>query len=159
MTAIESVDREASPGNARRAATIPERPAARLLLVDDDRDTLQVMALALEGIWENARIETALDGEEAVLKLSRMNPDLIVTDLNMPEMGGLGVCLAAKLRWGRQGAKVLVITGSRDRHASKRAFEAGADEYMTKPFTPADLRRAAIRLLEQGLLRQSENEA
>ena len=157
MSAIESVDREVSRSGARRAATIPER-TARLLLVDDDRDTLQVMALALEGIWENARIETALDGEEAVLKLSRLNPDLIVTDLNMPEMGGLEVCLASKLRWGLHHAKVLVITGSRDRNACKRAFEAGADDYMTKPFTPADLRRAAISLLDPALLRQPKNE-
>ncbi len=129
-----------------------ERNRTELLLVDDDPDTLQAMAFALDGMWKDMRIETAQNGEEACRKLAHMRPDLIITDLNMPDVDGLRLCRAVREDRNLNHAKVLVVTGRSDRHANARAFEEGADEYMVKPVAPSELRRAAIRLLGLGLL-------
>lgn len=154
MNEFETFNREISHLAGRRAAAMPETSfsGTELLLIDDDPDFLQVMAFALDGLWAETRIEMAKNGEEAMRKLEHMHPDLVITDLNMRAMNGLEVCRAVKRSRGLAHAKVLMITALRDPQIGELAFDEGVDEFMRKPFTPADLRRSAVRLLGLGLL-------
>lgn len=161
MSELERFDRTMSRRAARRAAAFPENSdsGTELLLVDDDPDMLRAMVFTLQGLWKDMRIETARDGEEAMSKLSRIHPDLVIADLNMHEINGLEVCRAVKRSRGLSHAKVLMITAQQDPEVNWQAFEDGADEFMTKPFSPADLRRSAVRLLGLGLLSRQQGSA
>lgn len=133
----------------RRKLPIPEglRDGPRLLLVDDDPALLLMLVDSLEGLWEKASIGTARDGRRGLEKLMEQRPDLLVTDIEMPGLSGIELC-----RWARQDpelihTKILAITGRHGAEYSRDALDSGADEYITKPFSPDELRQAAVRLL------------
>ena len=116
--------------------------AARLLVVDDEqavRDALR-RALRLEGY----DVELAADGEEALVALAREEPDAVVLDVLMPGVDGLGVC-----RWLRErGSRVPVLMlTARDAVDDRVAgLDAGADDYVVKPFALEEL-LARVRAL------------
>src|SRR5437870_1192012 len=135
--------REPLPGNPRRQAGFPSAPGMAtirdmgILVVDDDqavRDSLR-RALALQGY----DVELAGDGEEALFKL-RANPhatDLLVVDVLMPRLDGLE--LTRRLRSDGSELPILMLT-ARDQVADRvRGLEAGADDYLIKPFALEEL--------------------
>lgn len=115
---------------------------AKILFVDDDMDFLQVMCNYL--ILEMHSVDTARDGREALelLKLSRY--DIVILDLNLPRVDGLAVCREYRSEGG--SARVMMLTGRTDINDKVRGFDAGADDYLTKPFDSREL-SARIRAL------------
>ena len=109
-----------------------------VLAVDDNRADLELLAIAFELNGVEARIEHAIDGEQAVQRLEQMAaagrcPDLILLDLNMPRKSGLEVLGYIKSRSLCQRAQVVIFTTS-DRPADRdRARDLGADAFYTKP--------------------------
>ena len=96
------------------------------------------------------RILSAMDGEEA-LKLARANsPDIILLDIHLPRLNGYEVCKSVKSDSTMSDTKVVMLSGMAQNHNRQKAQEAGADGYITKPFT-------SIELLEnvEGLLRSN----
>lgn len=119
----------------------------KVLLVEDDPDMLLVMVEALEGLSGKISVGTAADGRRGLKKFMDFRPDLIVTDIQMPGFSGMELC-----RWICQNkeiypVKILAITGQPGEKSRQGALESGADEYLTKPFTPEELRQVVLRLL------------
>jgi DNA-binding response OmpR family regulator len=122
--------------------TYAERMGDRILVVDDDPSVLRMLVRTLGA--EGNEVEAAPDGGAALLAVERRAPDAVVLDVAMPGMDGLAVC--RRLRERGLTAPVLLLT-ARDAVADRVAgLEAGADDYLVKPFAVEELlaRLAAI---------------
>lgn len=111
----------------------------RALVVDDSRAIRCIIGRTLRelgfDLWE------AGDGEEAHDRLAEVGRvDLILLDWHMPELDGFDFLLAVRSRPDCRGTVIMVITTETERHQMQRALEAGADEYVMKPFTGEVLR-------------------
>ena len=115
------------------------------VLIADDH---QLFAEALQAILaRDGRIEVtgqAHDGYEAVLRARELRPDVILMDISMPLMDGFEA--TRRIRAEREGARVLMLTGSNSRQDVDRARRAGADGYITKDRIAAELIDAIIEL-------------
>ncbi len=106
----------------------------RILVVDDETSVREVLTRYLER--EGYSVEVAADGPGALLAAAAAQPDLIVLDLMLPGLDGLEVC--RRLR--AQSAVPIIMLTARDEEADKvMGFTTGADDYLTKPFSPAEL--------------------
>ncbi len=125
----------------------------RVLLVDDDPHIRQLLAFAFGKA--GFAVEEAGDGEAALLATARQAPDLVVLDINMPRMDGLEVC--RRLR-ATSEIPVLFLSSRDDEFDRVLGIELGADDYVTKPFSPREvvaranaiLRRTAPRPAQTG---------
>jgi DNA-binding response OmpR family regulator len=106
-----------------------------VLVVDDDRKTVDLVKLYLEHAGYSVRV--AHDGRQAIQVARAGRPDLVVLDLMLPQLDGLDVCHALFEEFGR--LPVIMLT-ARTTEADKLAgLETGADDYVTKPFSPREL--------------------
>ena len=111
--------------------------------MDDDPDILDVLEITLSE--DNYDITKAMDGEEA-LKIIRSKPiDLVLLDHNMPKMTGREVCMEIKKDILLRHIPILMVTGKGEVHDRVCGLEAGADDYIVKPFEPKEL-QARIRM-------------
>ncbi|MGR4010346.1 MtrAB system response regulator MtrA [Leucobacter sp. 1207-22] len=117
---------------------------ARILVVDDDRALSEMLSMVLQG--EGFAIEHAYDGTEAVETFRKVRPDLVLLDLMLPGMDGIEVCEVIR---EDSGVPVIMLTARTDTRDVVRGLEAGADDYVVKPFNPAELvARIKARLRE-----------
>lgn len=110
-----------------------------ILVVDDEEDTVELARMVLE--YENYDVFSASNGSEAIdfLTTNEIKPDLILLDVLMPKIDGLEVCRWIKSQPNLKKIPVLLFTakvGKKDRIAGE---EAGADDYINKPFSADDL--------------------
>ena len=124
----------------RAAATGP-----RILIVDDDRRILELLEIAFTA--HGFRVLTAPDGEEATKLTLAERPDLVVLDVRLPKKSGLEVC-----EWLRKDpddplVPILMLSAVTDTETRLQAFTRGADDYLTKPFSPKELIARVKRLL------------
>ncbi|TSB48031.1 response regulator transcription factor [Alkalicoccobacillus porphyridii] len=131
----------------------------RLLVVDDEESIVTLLQFNLE--QAGYEVETASDGAQG-LELARQNKyDLIVLDLMLPEMDGIDVC--KQLRLSKVHTPILMLTAKDDEFDKVLGLELGADDYMTKPFSPrevvARVRAILRRAAQTGLSAQSPEEA
>jgi two-component system KDP operon response regulator KdpE len=114
-----------------------------ILLIDDEPQIRRVLRTSLGS--KGARVLDAASGEEGIEMLRRETVDLILLDLNMPGMGGLAACRAIRSGWDMP----IVVVSVRDSdHDKVEALDAGADDYVSKPFSFDELMarmRAALR--------------
>lgn len=125
---------------------MPEHNTPKVLIVDDDPTSIQVLAKAL---GEGYRCEFALSGTAALTRLTTGDPpDLLLLDLMMPEMDGYQVCHRLRSELHIQDLPVICVTACNDPDSETRALEAGASDFITKPVNPRVLRlRAGFQLL------------
>jgi DNA-binding response OmpR family regulator len=120
----------------------------KILVVDDKQELRSLLKSYLE--QEGFEIATAGDGREALFAARREKPDLIILDLMMPEMGGYEFMHA----FSREaGTPVIILTAKLDEQDKVLGLELGADDYVTKPFSPRELTarvRAVLRRMEKG---------
>ena len=108
--------------------------AGRILVVDDEPQIRRVMRTSLTGV--GYEVDDAKSGEEALEKVREFRPDLVLLDINMPGMGGLAACRAIR---SDPNVAIIMLT-VRNTEASKvEALDAGADDYVTKPFSTPEL--------------------
>ena len=115
----------------------------RILIVDDERTVAQSIRLALAG--EDVEVDVVLSGEDALDRTKGTDYDLILCDLMMPGLSGLD--LLKSLRGNRPKTPVIMITGYPTVRTAEESVKMGAFAYLTKPFTPAEIRTAAARAL------------
>jgi two-component system KDP operon response regulator KdpE len=117
--------------------------AGRILVVDDEPQIRRVMRMTLTAA--GYEIDDAKTGEEALLKVRDFRPDLVLLDINMPGMGGVAACKAIRA----DTSIAIVMLTVRNSEADKvEALDAGADDFITKPFSTPELLariRAALR--------------
>jgi DNA-binding response OmpR family regulator len=106
-----------------------------ILVADDDDDVRELVVFRLERA--GYRVLTASDGEQAVALALERRPDLCLLDVMMPGLDGYEV--TRRLRAGGLGEPVLLLTASVQEAAVAEGLEAGADDYLKKPFAPQDL--------------------
>jgi two-component system KDP operon response regulator KdpE len=119
--------------------------AGRILIVDDEPQIRRIMRTTLIGA--NYEVDDAKTGEEALEKVREFRPDLVLLDINMPGMGGLAACRAIRSDTSIAVIMLTVRDAEKDKVA---ALDAGADDYVTKPFSTPELLariRAALRRL------------
>lgn len=114
-----------------------EREPARILAVEDERDIAALVAyhLAREGY----RVRTAESGQEALQAMSTERPDLVVLDLMLPGFSGYEVLSEMRRRPELSDVPVIILTARRDEADRIKGLELGADDYLTKPFSPREL--------------------
>jgi two-component system KDP operon response regulator KdpE len=117
--------------------------SGRILVVDDDPQIRRVMRVTLTG--HGYEVDDVTSGEAALEKLRDQRLDLVLLDMSMPGMGGLETCRAIRA----QSEIAIIVLTVRDSESDKvDALDAGADDYVTKPYNPPELLariRAAIR--------------
>jgi two-component system, OmpR family, alkaline phosphatase synthesis response regulator PhoP len=107
----------------------------KVLVVDDEKSILTLIEYNLQ--QAGFEVITAMDGEEAKNIALQENPDLIVLDLMLPKMDGLEVC--KQLRQQKNFTPILMLTAKDDEFDKVLGLELGADDYMTKPFSPREV--------------------
>ncbi len=130
---------DARPGPAAPASAETERrkTAARILVVEDEAEIAALIAYQLAR--EGYRVETALNGAAALDALHRDLPDLLVLDRMLPGVSGDDVLKAVRGDDATHTVPVLILTARRDRVDRIEGLEMGADDYLTKPFSPREL--------------------
>ncbi|MCT8137404.1 response regulator transcription factor [Anaerobacillus sp. CMMVII] len=107
----------------------------KLLVVDDEESIVTLLQFNLEKA--GYEVETAMDGKTAYDKAKELTFDLIILDLMIPEMDGLEVC--KQLRQNKISTPILMLTAKDDEFDKVLGLELGADDYMTKPFSPREV--------------------
>ena len=120
-------------------------PPGRIVVVDDDPTVADVVGRYL--VRDGHTVECVHDGYEALRRVAEEPPDLVVLDLMLPGMDGLEVCRRLRAKWP---IPVVMLTALGDETDRLVGFETGADDYVTKPFSPREL---ALRV--RSVLRRS----
>ncbi len=121
----------ASLGPSQAAADAPE-----VLIVEDNRDMRELLAFV---VGQEFRLRTARNGREGLAAVHERAPDLVLTDVMMPEMSGTELCRAIKQDPELVGLPVVLVTSKAEREMKIEGLEGGADDYVTKPFHPREL--------------------
>ena len=119
---------------------------ANLLVVDDSKVMREMIVACLRGI-PTLQFEQASSGLEAIERLSLEPYDLVVLDLNMPDIGGYEVLEFIRSQGQLRDVPILVVTSRGDPASRDRSLAAGASRFMTKPFTPDQIQAEAGALL------------
>jgi diguanylate cyclase (GGDEF)-like protein len=112
-----------------------ENAKRRILAVDDDPDSLSLVTKALE--WEGYKVESAHSGEEALRKITKWEPNLVLLDVNMPGINGLQTL--EFLRGSPDYISTIFVSGSSNTEDVVKGLDAGADDYICKPYNPIEL--------------------
>lgn len=118
--------------------------ALTVLTVDDSRTMRDMLKHSL--VAAGFRVLQAEDGIDGLEVLKTENPDVVVTDINMPRLDGFGFIEAVRRDSGRRGMPVLVLTTEADAEKKSRAKAAGATGWIVKPFDPVKLVDAIRRV-------------
>ena len=106
----------------------------KILLVDDEKDILEIVGYNLA--QEGYQISTASNGKEAVIKAKKELPQLIILDVMMPEMDGIEACENIRKIPELQDTIITFLTARSEDYSQVAGFDAGADDYITKPIKP-----------------------
>lgn len=137
-----------------RRAAVPD-PRRHLLVIDDDPSLLDVLAMALED--EGFAVSCARDGKTGMAHIQEDAPDLVVCDVNMPELDGFSLC--RRLREAGNHVPLIMLT-SRDNEVDEAlGLELGADDYVAKPFSTRILVARIRSLLRREALRADTSDA
>ncbi len=105
-----------------------------ILVVDDEKEILELIQFNLE--QNNFKVTTVKTGEAALKKARNLEPDLIVLDLMLPGIDGLDVCRILKSDKETEDISVIMLTAKGSEEDIVKGLELGADDYLTKPFSP-----------------------
>ena len=109
----------------------------RILVVDDDPDMRDLLTFTLKKA--GYAVGTAVDGVDALKKACSISPDLILLDLMMPELDGFAVCEILRDDPSTASVPIIMLTAASGELSRFAGLDAGADEYVTKPFSPKHL--------------------
>ncbi|MEK7336353.1 MAG: response regulator transcription factor [Nitrospirota bacterium] len=128
--------------------------AKKVLIVEDEKDILQLVKLYLEK--EGYRTVTASTGSEGLAQVRTEKPDLVVLDLMLPEIDGLEICKRLRSAPDTAMLPIIMLTAKAEESDTIIGLELGADDYVTKPFSPKTL-VARVKALFRRLERKPED--
>jgi two-component system phosphate regulon response regulator PhoB len=108
-----------------------------ILLVEDDVNLVELIRYNLEA--DDYGVRVAMDGEEALLCIKEQLPDLVLLDWMLPHVSGIEVCRQIRANADTASLPVIMITARSEEDDQVRGLETGADDYITKPFSPRQL--------------------
>jgi len=117
---------------------------SQILIVEDEPALVAMLRYNLEK--EGYRVEEAADGEEGLLKLEEAQPDLVLLDWMLPRLSGIEVCRRIRRQPETRDLPVIMLTARGEEADRVRGLDTGADDFVTKPFSPSEL-MARIRAL------------
>jgi DNA-binding response OmpR family regulator len=124
-----------------------DREAPLVLVADDEDDIRSLVSFRLKRA--GYEVITAADGEEALLLATTRLPDLVVLDMMMPKATGLEVTRSMREQSTTKDIPIILLTARAQEADVARGFDAGADDYVKKPFSPQDLQARVQALLER----------
>ena len=116
-----------------------------ILVVDDDPLIRRLIATTLEDVAGYELVEAG-DGLEAIERAHETEPEIVFLDIDMPHLDGIATCTELRNSPETSDATIVILTAATDDRAERRAGEAGADLFLTKPFSPLDLLRLVDRI-------------
>jgi CheY-like chemotaxis protein len=119
-----------------------------VLVVDDDPFIRKLIATTLEDVAE-FELHEAADGLEALEVAERERPTLVFLDVDMPRLDGIAACRQLRENPATSETTIVMLTAAHGDNVERSAEEAGADLFLTKPFSPLDLLRLVDRLSDQ----------
>jgi CheY-like chemotaxis protein len=128
--------------------------AEKILVVDDDVDSLKLIGLMLQR--QGYEVIAANTGGQALTKAEIEVPNLIILDVMMPDMNGLEVCKRLRQNTATQKIPIIMFTAKTLIDDKVKGFEAGADDYLTKPTHPAELASRVKAILARSAARQAQ---
>ena len=108
----------------------------KILVIDDDPDVAEVVSIAFELRWPDVMIMTSPAGTRGIEMVRTESPDVVVLDIGLPDIDGLQVCREIR-RFSE--VPILMLTVRSTPNDIAQGFEAGANDYVTKPFNPVEL--------------------
>jgi two-component system alkaline phosphatase synthesis response regulator PhoP len=133
---------------------MPRKPEFRILAVDDEESILELLKYNLEKAGYEVR--TATNGEAAVDLAKRFRPNLVLLDIMMPKMDGVETCRLLRTIPELDGIFIVFLTARSEEYSEVAAFEAGADDYITKPIKPRALLSRIAALSRRGVKSKSQ---
>ncbi|MGZ5022969.1 MAG: response regulator [Chthoniobacterales bacterium] len=126
-----------------------EAPSNRILIIEDEPDVVDMLALNLRKA-ENFTVSTATDGATGLRKAREELPALIILDLMLPKMSGLEVCKVLKSDVATKHIPIIMLTAKAEEIDRIIGLEFGADDYVTKPFSPREIVLRVKAILRRG---------
>lgn len=120
----------------------------RILVVDDEPEAVELVEFNLK--QAGYAVVTAADGSEALKKARTQTPDLIVLDVMLPEMDGFEICKTLRLESATARVPIIMLTAKAAEIDRVLGLELGADDYLTKPFSPRELLLRVKKILARG---------
>ncbi|OFW40311.1 MAG: hypothetical protein A3J29_12465 [Acidobacteria bacterium RIFCSPLOWO2_12_FULL_67_14b] len=137
------------PPRPRPVGVAHRTDKTRVLVVEDEKDIAGLVKHTLERGGDTI-VEVAASGDQALRAASEQPPDLIVLDLNLPVLGGLEVCRLLRTRPGTARTPIIMLTARASESDRVIGLDAGADDYVTKPFSPRELAARVRAVLRRG---------
>ena len=110
---------------------------AKVLIVEDEPAIASLLRYNLER--QGFRVREAADGEEALLMVKEERPDIVILDWMLPSVSGLEVCRALRRDRDLKGLSIIMLTARGEEEDRIRGLDSGADDYVTKPFSPSEM--------------------
>lgn len=123
----------------------PIGPQFLILVVEDSADNLAMISLALQ--QQGYKVVTAVNGEDAVTVATQTNPNLILMDINLPELDGLGATRRIRENEALRDVPVIAVTAFSTEGFQRAAYDAGISGYLTKPIDLDRMNQLIARLL------------
>ncbi len=135
-----------TPTDPETDSSLESRPAS-VLVVDDDSRVVELLQITLAG--RGYRVLTAHDGDEALTVVRSHRLDFVVLDVRLPRRSGVDVCESIRKNPEHKNLPIILISGNAATDIRLQGLRAGADDYMTKPFSPRELLLKMQRILER----------
>jgi signal transduction histidine kinase len=141
-------------GGSPSLKTVPTPSSARILLVDDNADMRDYVRRLLSERWQ---VETAANGAIALDLIQQNLPDLVLTDVMMPEVDGFQLLQALRADPQTKSIPIILLSARAGEEATVEGLEAGADDYLIKPFSARELMARVETQLQMSRLRQEQS--
>ncbi len=129
---------------------------SRILIIEDDPSLVELLKYNLEA--EGFDVSVARDGEAGLEAIDTQDPDLVVLDWMLPNMSGIEICRQMRQRTATRSTPVIMLTAKGEETDRIRGLETGADDYIVKPFSPAELTARIKAVLRRAHPEQVGNE-
>jgi two-component system alkaline phosphatase synthesis response regulator PhoP len=128
---------------------------AKILVVDDEPDILEMLSYNLQN--QGYQVLQAQSGEAALQIADQESPDLILLDIMMPDLDGVETCRQLRARPNGNDFAIIFLTARSEEYSEIAGFDAGADDYITKPIRPRVLLKRVKAILRRGKLTDSDS--